>query len=215
MIGGYITKYVGTYRVLAEYDKATNDWVRDEYGNLAASFEDCYVNFVDKNGRLENYCEDILTLNIWNLEKGREIIDKVKKDYHTRDLTKKGVVKKIIKTDDEILIYIKENHLQDFLKYIKLETRGKSIEPFDTKNLPQPCLVPKKEYDIFDNLRRDINVKGCYLCSSLTREFIKEKCNCAIEDVLSTGLTFESFIYKNNMWDKYIKILTKNVPKKA
>jgi hypothetical protein len=54
MIGGYITKYVGTYRVLAEYDKATNDWVRDEYGNLADSFEDYYVNFVDSDGEYDS-----------------------------------------------------------------------------------------------------------------------------------------------------------------
>lgn len=214
-IGGYITKYVGKYRVLAEYDKATNDWVRDEYGDIADSFEDCYINFADKSGRLENYYDDIFILNIWNIEKGRSIIENVKKDYHTRDLVKKGIVEKILKTSGEILVYVKEDNLSDFLKYIKLETKGKSISPFDNRNLPQPCKVPKREYDEFDELRKKVGVGGCYLWSSITREFIKDKCGCSLADFRKTGLTYESFIYENGLWEKYIKILTKNIPKKV
>ena len=33
-----IRNFVGKYRVLAEYDKGTNDWIRDEFGNIDERF---------------------------------------------------------------------------------------------------------------------------------------------------------------------------------
>ena len=39
----YLEKFIGTYRVMAEYDLQTNDFPRDEEGNIDKSFEDLYM----------------------------------------------------------------------------------------------------------------------------------------------------------------------------
>ena len=39
----YLLKYVGTYRVLAEYDVELKDFPRDETGTIDPSFEDLYI----------------------------------------------------------------------------------------------------------------------------------------------------------------------------
>ena len=40
----YLTnKFKGTYRVLAELDEVTNDFVRDDKGNIDESFSDFYI----------------------------------------------------------------------------------------------------------------------------------------------------------------------------
>ena len=39
----YLEKFIGTYRVMAEYDLQTNDFPRDEEGNIDKSFEDLYI----------------------------------------------------------------------------------------------------------------------------------------------------------------------------
>ncbi|MBO7697383.1 MAG: hypothetical protein J6T10_32540 [Methanobrevibacter sp.] len=136
-MSGFVTKYVGVYRVLAEYDRLTNDWIRDEFGNLEESFEDFYIPFKNKKGRVECYDSDIVIFNIWDLPFAKEIVETLKKKYHTRDLVKKGVFEKLIKTDGEYLIYVKEDKMNVLLDFIKLETVGKNINPFDKKNLPK------------------------------------------------------------------------------
>ena len=40
----YLKKYVGTYRVKAEYDVATNDFPRNEDGSIDSTFEDIYID---------------------------------------------------------------------------------------------------------------------------------------------------------------------------
>lgn len=133
----FVAKYVGTYRVLAEYDRSTNDWVKDEFGNIEESFGDFYIPFKNKNGRVECYDKDVVIFNIWNLSFAKEIIETLKKNFHTRDLVKKGVFEKFIKTDGEYLIYIKEDKMNVLLDFVKLETVGKNIDPFDKRNLPK------------------------------------------------------------------------------
>lgn len=130
-----LKKYVGRFRVLAEYDRETNDWIRDEFGNIDDSFDDFYIPFKNKHGRIEDFDDETLIINIWDLVEAKDIIERMKRDYHTNNLVKKGVVKKLVKTDAEILIYIDDSKLDNFLKYFELEKKGKSVEPFSKKNL--------------------------------------------------------------------------------
>lgn len=130
-----LKKYVGRFRVLAEFDRETNDWIKDEEGNIDDSFGDFYIPFKNGHGRLEDFDDDIIIVNIWDLDDAKYIIERMKEDYHTRNLVKKGVIKKLIKTDAEILIYIEDSRLDEFLKYFELEKKGKSVQPFSEKNL--------------------------------------------------------------------------------
>lgn len=130
-----LNKYVGRFRVLAEFDRETHDWIKDEEGNIDDTFADFYIPFKNNHGRIEEFDDNIIIVNIWDLEEAKEIIERMKKDYHTNNLVKKGVVKKIIKTDAETLIYIEDSKLDDFLKYFELEKKGKSVQPFSEKNL--------------------------------------------------------------------------------
>ena len=49
----YLEKFIGTYRVMAEYDLQTNDFPRDEEGNI--DFSECGLKkAVEENVRLPN-----------------------------------------------------------------------------------------------------------------------------------------------------------------
>ena len=130
-----LNKYVGRFRVLAEFDRETNDWIKDEEGNIDNSFDDFYIPFKNGHGRIEDFDDDTLIINIWDLDEGKDILERIKSDYHTKNPVKKGIVKKVVKTDAEILLYIEDEKLDEFLKYFELEKKGKSVEPFSMKNL--------------------------------------------------------------------------------
>ena len=60
-MSGYLRKYVGKYRVKAEYDMSTNDWPRLSDGTLDSSFDDYYIdcsNNIKRNDFMEYFGGD-------------------------------------------------------------------------------------------------------------------------------------------------------------
>ena len=210
-MAGYLCKYVGTYRVLAEYDRGTNDWVRDEFGNYDESFDDFYIPLKNNYGRILHYDEDILIIHIIGGRKAQDVLRQIKEDNHVKNLISSGLALKIIELDGEILIYIKEENLSKYTKYINPSTYGAKIKPFDSKNLPKPNKVPRGELKKFEQLKQQVGSKGAYRWANLTRQFIFTNCHIGIKELRQTGLNFCNFIYQNNLWEKYLTFLSKNI----
>ena len=210
-MSGYLCKYVGTYRVLAEYDRGTNDWVRDEFGNYDESFDDFYIPLKNNYGIIEHYDGDILIIYIIGGRKSQDVLRQVKQDNYVRNLVSSGLALKIIELDGEVIIYIKEEKLPLFIPYINPSTYGAKIKPFDSKNLPKPNKVPRSELKIFEQLKKEVGAKGGYKWANLTRQFIFANCKITLQDLRATGLNFVNFIYQNNLWEKYLGYLKKNI----
>ncbi len=202
---GYLCKYVGTYRVLAEYDRGTNDWVRDE------SFDDFYIPLKNNYGRIMHYDNDILIIYINGGRKAQDVMRQVKQDNHVKNLVSSGLALKIIELDGELLIYIKEENLPLYIPYINPSTYGAKIKPFDSKNLPQSNKVPRGELKKFEKVKQQVGAKGGYKWANITRQFIFSNCNITLQDLRKSGLNFCNFIYQNNLWEKYLSFLNKNI----
>jgi hypothetical protein len=168
-MSGYLLKYVGTYRVKADYDLEKNDFIRDKKHNLEKSFDDFYIPcdsgakirhyqgkvlfyFCQSIGKFRNVLKQIYTDKVGDLEKfktyktdkkGSQIvlfdIDAIQKE-----LINKEILVKIEEYDEEAEFYFKTSMMDYIATMVKAKTAGANISPFSTKNLPNN----DKKYDI-------------------------------------------------------------------
>lgn len=163
----YLNKYVGTYRVKAEIDKRTNDFCRDEKGNLENNM-DIWIKCT--NGiKIFHYGGSTLQVYIPSINKGRnilrniyrdfinkdntdisvstiirdgklinkEIISIIDKELYIKDLSNKNIIFDIEETDEEVIFKVMDKNLEKIIDKLKPQTSGASISPFSPKNLPQ------------------------------------------------------------------------------
>jgi hypothetical protein len=163
----YLRKYEKVFRVYANYNQATNDFIRDDNGKLDNSFEDFYIK-CDSNCKIRQYQKDVLLFYCPTLGRFRNILKMVYEDkignanlLQVSTISDKGIeritfnieamYKKLL--DKGILVYIDEMDFEgefgfktEDMKYIAelvgAKTSGANISPFSTRNLPS------KKYDI-------------------------------------------------------------------
>ncbi len=160
-MAGYLpSHYKGVYRIKADIDQATNDFPRDEQGNIDSSFDDFYIPCA-KNGKIRHYGQKVLLYYCPTIGKFRNILKKIYEDKigdlnkHTtikfskdKEITSydyESIYKELL--DKQILTYICEYESEgefrfktDMMDYIaslvEARTSGSNISPFSTKNLP-------------------------------------------------------------------------------
>ena len=72
-------KFVGTYRVLAEYDQSTNDYIRNELGLIDPSFNDLYIPCFN-GGRINYIGKGIFAILHTKHRKGRFLLERIEKE---------------------------------------------------------------------------------------------------------------------------------------
>lgn len=204
-MSNFLEKYVGKYRVMAEYDRQTNDWIRDEYGNYSKEFNDFYIPLQRKYGKILYYDKDILIIDIESVRKGLDILRKMENDIPNF----KKMIQKKVETDEEILIYIKDKDLEIFVPYINPSYYGAKIEPFDTKNLPKMVKIPKSQLKKVNLLQQEVGQKGGYKWADLTRQFILNNLNMNAKQIKDSKMSYYGIIYENKLWEKYLDFLQK------
>lgn len=203
----YLEKYVGTYRVIADYDLATLDFPRDKSGNIDESFDDLYISC--SKGRIYyNETPGYLTWYCPKLSTGKSVLRKCEKaltDY------------KFIETDSEVMIDFKESELSIFVKFVTPQTKGKWISPFSKKNLPCelanykiPAADEQMLYDITKDstmsrvekmqfFRRVVSSFDSIIISKKGKRFNLKK------DRDATELKPKLYIHYIGMWEEFIK----------
>lgn len=172
-MSGYLKKYIGTYRVLADIDLATNDFVRiksgKDKGKLDPSFDDFYIPckssskirhyqsnillfYCPTKGRFRNILKQIYTDKIGTIEKFQ--IVKISKDnkeltsFDTEAMYKELIDNNILlfteELDDECEFRFKSNQMEYIAELVGAKTSGAKISPFSTKNLPSKKISLKK-----------------------------------------------------------------------
>lgn len=173
-LAGYLKKYVGTYRVIAEYDQSTNDFCRLVTGELDPSFDDYYIAGL-KGVKISHAYGRLLQAYIPSIGRGRNILKQIYEDYIGGDIDKfkkkisktatfdydkmyqelinKEVVLDIDETSVEITFLFKATKIEQFEKYLKPRKSGASISPFSTKNLPKNRYkIPEKDLKIYEQI---------------------------------------------------------------
>lgn len=72
-MANYMRKYVGTYRVIADYNQATGDFPRNHEGAIDPSFDDMYISCIGGN-KIYSYGKGVLVAYIPSLGRGRNIL---------------------------------------------------------------------------------------------------------------------------------------------
>lgn len=204
-MSNFLEKYVGKFRVMAEFDKQTNDWVRDEFGNYSKDFNDFYIPLQRKYGKVLCFDKDILIIDIESVRKGLEVLRTMEANIPN---LKRLIIKKI-ETDSEILIYIKDKDFQIFIPYIKPSFYGSQIEPFDSRNLPNAVKIPKTQLKKVNALQQEVGKNGNYRWADLTRNFIFDNLKFDNKTMKKSGMNYYGIIYSNGLWEKYLEFLQK------
>ena len=227
-MAGYLRKYVGQYRVIAEYDLETLDFPREENGNLDNSFDDLYIDCAN-HIKIRHGVGSILSAYIPSKSRGMNILRQIWTDKVNDKLpaettmTRKyleNLCDKLMESDilydAEVLDYevyfmFNAKDMEYYAKLLKPKTSGANISPYSIKNLPKDKYkIPDNDLKVYQDTiknfpKRKIGDKEIIdglLLSKITKDFITKS---KISN--NTRMKNKEFIHKNGLWDKYIKYL--------
>lgn len=176
-MAGYLRKYVGTYRVKAEYDLETNDYPRLENGNLDPSFDDYYID-CKNNIKIKHGTGNILSCYIPSKSRGMNILRQIYKDNISGKLPSEGpktqkylenlcetlVAKEILASaevlDYEVYFEFKATMIDYIATLVGAKTYGASINPMSSKNLPKTKYeIPEEDVKLYKDAIKDLPTK--------------------------------------------------------
>lgn len=198
-MSGYLREYIGEFRVKADYDLRTNDFVRDENGKLDSSFDDFYIP-CDKGGKIRHYQKKILYYycqsngrfknilkriydeyiqNVYTLQTTTTLPSgktKITFDYDTmfKKLLDTGTLEFINEFEEEGEFGFKTEQMEYIAKLVGAKTSGANISPFSTKNLPSvKYTIPSEEMAKYKEIITIVDKKNMNLISKFTTDFDK------------------------------------------
>lgn len=207
----YLLKYVGTYRVKAEYDWYTQDFPRNETNGIEDSFEDLYIpcsKGLIKHTYLGN---DILVLCFY---------DKFKTGLNTYELLQKKYPKLDLQFDDEnpdAFIYFDAKDIKKIATVVKPKTTGAKINPFSDKNLPKmQYKIPSKDLaDLYAITQHMSRVDTMHFFQQVNKAFLATLSKDLKQELKTTRLGQREFIHYKGLWEKYVKYVKKKYDKQT
>lgn len=209
----YLEKYIGKYRVVARYDLDTNDFPRDEFGNIDESFEDLYIPCSKGKSEIRHtYQKDILCWYTPKPNVGKNVVKALESKKNKINFSYE-------ETPEDFIIYFNEKNLDDIAKIVNPKTTGAKIKPFSNKNLPKVLYdMPEKDSVKLDKLLPDLpGIEKAQLMRQLTKDFDKEiqnkkgkKYDIDLERKKSK-LKPKQFIHSIGMWNDFLKFVEKEI----
>lgn len=222
-MSNYILKLKGKYRLLAELDQNTNDFVRNPDGSIDDT--DVYIscqfgNRIMTYGHIDNKKAVWLMAYIPSLGRGHNII---------KALKEKGVEYiDYRESDEEVEFKFKAKDVDVVAELMKAKTSGADISPFSTRNLPKSDVeIPTEKIALYKEITSVIP-KGDLL-------FIHKATTSFLDEILQKGLRkstknkkfdyksdmrslcmsrqVKEYIYIKNYWEEYLKYLKKEIEK--
>lgn len=227
-MAGYLKKYVGTYRVLAEYDLETFDFVRAPDGKIDTSFDDYYIP-CKNNSKIIHHHGKILMAYIPKIATGRNVIRKIYQKTTGRKLEENssvsinaiyqklesmGVIMDIVELDSEILFKFKNDLLPIIAETMGAKTKGAYIKPLSIRNLPRESyIIPKEDMDLYKEAISNFQNKSPLNISYITKKFLKKVgdnkgSNYDVQyEQRKSKLKNKQFIHSIGKWRDYIDFL--------
>lgn len=221
-------KYKGIYRLMAHIDQNTNDFPRDERGNIDS--DDVYIKCAYGN-QIYHYGRSTLVAYIPSLGRGHNILlalgkelcgveDRIPYDELYLLLEQQGKIWDIVENDKEIEFKFSAKDIELIAKYLKPQTGGANISPFSSRNLP------KRKYDIdltdlqeYREIINKIPKDNILIIKNLTSQFLndslkKDKAYRRVDinaDMKKKMLKGKEYIHYIGKWNDYIKFLKENI----
>lgn len=212
-------KYKGTYRVLAEIEIETYDFIRDAQGNIAEDIE-LYIP-CKGDARIYDYGHDtngrmLLTAYVPSTKRGKNI----KKAMEEQGVECRGY----FETDEEATFHFKAKDLDIVAEIMKARTLGADISPFSTKNLPKSDVkLPEEEVEKYKVAISDVDKKDLLIIHRITEAFLNNVLNrrfkkedksfnydTDMKRLMMSRLPKE-YIWTKGLFDDYLTYLKKEI----
>lgn len=212
----YLLKYVGKYRVLTELTTDTNDYVRDEDGNIASDYDELYIPCANEGKIKHTYSDSILAYITDKKQTFKKIVSQLKEDKISCELDDFG---------DEYIIYFNDADMPKVAKIVRAQTKGKKEHPLKLKK--DVVVVPKKKTQTvikyaIPNEDKSLYYKAMSVIkdrktkldfkNKVTDDFVKSLNDeefYAKRDKLQMGT--QEYIHYSGKWDKYINYIKEKI----
>jgi hypothetical protein len=223
-MNNYLYKhYKGKYRVLADYDIETNDFPRDEQGNIDEDFNDFYIPG-KKNVQIRHAGNNKLGCYVFSTTLGRNILASIyerelnknppkKINTLADELIKENIITEITYYDGEILFIFPASYLEQWHDIFKLKKTGANISPLSSKNLPKSqYVINKKDEEEYNTLLKDLNKQQKLLITkratnNITSKFTKKQ----KAEMRQLCIKPKQYIHYIGKWDKLLNEIRKEM----
>lgn len=192
----------------AIYDLATNDFPRDESGNIESRFDDLYIP-CRNNIQIFHDRQNVLLCYIPSLKRGKRIVKEIQKEYT-------NLIFNIVETSEEVTFKFKAADIDKLDKFIEPKTFGAGISPFSVKNLPREIYkIPKEDLDAYKAVIKDLDQSSLFIIGQSIREFDDVICSKKPKgfnikaDKRKQKLKGREYIHSTGLWGEYISFLEK------
>ena len=207
----YLEKYIGKYRVLANYDLYTNDFPRDSNNAIDKSFDDLYIPC--KKGVIKHTYDDYdkLALCLYDkrLSVAKSIFNDINNKYSNLDI-------ELISEGNDNYIYFYDKDISKIATIVKPKISGAKIKWSDNRNLPKvEYNIPIEDINKYTKIISKIpkNKKMIFIktCNSEFLDSISKKDFNAKLDMKISRLSTKEYIHSKDLWDKYLKFIKKKI----
>lgn len=223
-MNNYLYKhYKGKYRVLADYDIETNDFPRDEQGNIDEDFNDFYIPG-KKNVQIRHAGNNKLGCYVFSTTLGRNILASIyerelnknspkKINTLADELIKKNIITEITYYDGEILFIFPASYLEQWHDIFKLKKTGANISPLSSKNLPKSqYIINKKDEEEYNTLLKNLDKQQKLLITkratnNITSKFTKKQ----KAEIRQLCMKPKQYIHYIGKWDKLLNEIRKEI----
>lgn len=225
----YLMKYKDKYRVVAHYDRNTNDYPRLENGSIDPSFADLYIKCKDGN-YIYHYGHSTLVAVYLSVKKGHNAIKAlyennigtltetvIWQDIY-KELEENDILFDVEETDEEFFFKFKDKNFDAIAQVIKPSTFGAGISPFSTKNLPKTkYTIPDEHMEEYKRIVSIVDREDMALLAQATRKFIdnistKKWTSQDIKaDMKKQGLNGRNYFHANGYWSQYLDFLKRYI----
>ena len=223
-MNNYLYKhYKGKYRVLADYDWDTNDFPRDEQGNIDEDFNDFYIPG-KKNIEIRHASQNVLGCYIFSIGLGRNVLALIyeqelnkqapkKLEKIAEELINNNIIIDITYYDGEILFLFKAPHLEDWDKIFKLKKSGANISPLSSKNLPKSdYTIDKADEKRYNDLLINCDKTQKMLIAKRSVNTISEKLTKKQKaEMKKLNMKPKQYIHYIGKWDKLLDEVKKEI----
>lgn len=232
----YLSKYVGTYRLMADIDQSTNDFPRLP-DNDQLEQNDVYIKC--KQGiKVWHYGRNKLQCYVPSLGRGHNILKKFASDNNInymdfceknilnyeefyKEIEKLNVIFEIEENDEEVLWKVEDKNLKHIIDYLQPSTSGASISPFSSRNLKinKDYSIDNDQILLYEKISSLVDKDDKLLIHRITMSYLdnivqkKYKRMDIKKEMKKRQLKAKEFIHSLGLFDDYLSYLEKEVTK--